>query len=36
MEKPEKAQQSPFENFRRLAKRVIAVPKSEIDKRAKE
>lgn len=25
-----------FENFRKLAKRVVAVPKSEIDKRAKE
>jgi len=27
--------ETPFENFRRLVKKVIGVPKSEIDKRSK-
>lgn len=32
----EQADESSFERFRKLVKRVVSVPKSEIDKRAEE
>jgi hypothetical protein len=36
MNSDEEPDKSSFERFRRLVKRVVSVPKSEIDKRAKE
>jgi hypothetical protein len=36
MEEPETADPQAFDRFRKLVKRVISVPKSEIDKRAEE
>jgi hypothetical protein len=35
MEETETPDQKAFERFRRLVKKVVSVPKSEIDKRAK-
>jgi len=35
-EKTETPDPKAFERFRRLAKKVVSVPKSEVDKRAKE
>ena len=35
-EETETPDEKAFERFRRLAKKVVSVPKSEIDKRAKE
>ncbi len=36
MEETETPNPKAFERFRRLAKKVVSVPKSEIDKRAKD
>ena len=36
MNNEEQSDESSFERFRRLVKRVVSVPKSEIDKRAEE
>ena len=36
MEETETPDEKAFERFRKLAKQVVSVPKSEIDKRAKE
>jgi hypothetical protein len=36
MEETETPDEKAFERFRRLAKKVVSVPKSEIDRRAKE
>ena len=36
MEESETPDEKAFERFRRLAKKVVSVPKSEVDKRAKE
>ncbi len=36
MEETETPDEKAFERFRRLAKKVVSVPKAEIDRRAKE
>jgi hypothetical protein len=36
MEETETPDEKAFERFRRLAKKVVSVPKSEVDRRAKE
>ena len=36
MEEPETPDPNAFERFRKLAKKVVSVPKAEIDRRAKE
>jgi len=36
MEETETPDEEAFERFRKLAKKVVSVPKSEIDKRAKD
>jgi hypothetical protein len=36
MEETETPDEKAFERFRRLAKKIVSVPKSEVDRRAKE